>query len=136
MQTQSVETGRLNSPTLFGRNGHNANPIIPAFDTVREKDETRDILEILQTAANQSEFAYLFEIPGTLFGRADLRVVAIRTSGQEPEQQYFFILCSEQDGIVSIVAFDDAPGTAQEFFHSYTWVLSSLSELKVIKNLH
>ena len=136
MHTQSVDTVKQNPPTLFGSANQVAGYIFSAVEAERSARQSQDMMEVLQKAADQTGFSYLFEVPGCLFDRIDLRVAAIRSGPGKNNADYFFILCDEANGIDAVLEFDNAPLVAQDFFHSYTWVLSSLKELHVIKNLH
>jgi len=136
MHTQSVDTVKHNPPTLFGSASQVAGFILSAVEAERSARQSQDILEVLQKAADQTGFSYLFEVPGCLFDKIDLRVAAIRSGHGKNDADYFFILCDEVNGINAVLEFDDAPLVARDFFHSYTWVLSSLKDLNVVKNLH
>ena len=137
MRTQSTEHNNATPPTLFANSPEEDNPLMPIFDAVLSMDRSLDLIQVLRKAAERSGNNYLFEIPGILFGLPNHRVAVIETADEENgSAEHMFVLCGTQEGIVSSLSVDEIPEAAQHFFYSYVSVLSCLSEIPTVKELH
>lgn len=137
MRTQLVDHNSATPPTLFANTAEEDNPLMPLFDAVLSMDRSLDLIQVLRKAAERSGNNFLFEIPGILFGLPNHRVAVIEITNEESAKtEHMFVLCGQQEGIVSSLSVEEIPEAAQRFFYSYVSVLSCLSKIPTVKEVH
>jgi len=133
MQTQSInpeKPGMLNSISMT------PNPILALFQEVEKSDLERDFLEIVTSTAETAGCLFLFEVPGSLFGKPDYRAAAVVHAYDELHDHIVFILCNQADGTLEIYDEAEVPEYVTDFVGSYANVLIYLQELESRNQLH
>ncbi|MEM9278549.1 MAG: hypothetical protein AAGA76_08235 [Pseudomonadota bacterium] len=136
MTTQANPITKTTPPTLLARNDEGSDTIIPLFDAVMSMDRKLDAMQVLEKSAEQSGMEFLFEIPGALFELPGHRVAVLNASTGSEKHDHVFVLYAMNEGIINVLNYDEIPDQAKRFFHSYVSVLSCLSDMPAVRNLH
>lgn len=123
-------------PTLLSVEKQNAFSASALFEALEQQDkQPTDFTASLKDCAQQAGMEFLFEMPGSLFDKTDIRAFALR-QGRPNSALYGFLFYEIETKTIAIMQYSEIGFQAQAFFSSYSSVLACLKDLKPISHIH
>lgn len=133
MQSQSINQEK---PALFKQDLLVSNPVISLFQHLSESDLDGDFRELVTENGAKTGFLFLFEIPGSLFDKADFRAAALISTDNNNSERVLFVLCNQDDQVIEVYDEVEVPQNISDFVGSYANVLACLQSLESCGKLH